>query len=420
MVSKFGWVDFAEEDRQKMLDVVDLFNMQDTRDELGVGTIRDAFADHFFPGTSTIQTRARYFLFIPWIYIEVEKKHARTKMSADQLFKEVDRCEKRLIRSLIAGGEEEGVIGIEAKEKLQRMPSNIYWTGLNALKIRLFKGSQAQYNRYLSYAYDYAQTAHLGFRPGSKEHDEPALEKQEKLWHQGIPPSPIDLFKNATLKLTADEANYLRARIVESHPQSLFAFFLLEEQKALNTDFFWRHPLIESTSASLKDQISHARLFSETTHGAMLLYNLMLSEAKESPERIDDYRDKIEKWASALSPFWAEVKTWCRDTDSFWKSTALSSEKIPPRTKTFVDQWCGILAEASKPGEIADSVKARTIIRFREHQLKKNRARLHNSDALMRWSGASGTAQLNFRWRISKSHLSDIYNGLYDRDESNA
>jgi hypothetical protein len=45
MPPKFGWVDFAEEDRQQMLDVVKLFRMRDTRDELGLGTVRDGFAN---------------------------------------------------------------------------------------------------------------------------------------------------------------------------------------------------------------------------------------------------------------------------------------------------------------------------------------------------------------------------------------
>lgn len=58
MASHFAWVDFSEEDRQRVLDVVRLFREQDTRDEIGIGIIRDAFADFFFPGTSTIQTRA--------------------------------------------------------------------------------------------------------------------------------------------------------------------------------------------------------------------------------------------------------------------------------------------------------------------------------------------------------------------------
>ena len=44
-----------------MLDIVDLFRKHDTRDELGVGSVRDTFADLFFPGTSTIMTRGRSF-----------------------------------------------------------------------------------------------------------------------------------------------------------------------------------------------------------------------------------------------------------------------------------------------------------------------------------------------------------------------
>jgi hypothetical protein len=67
MASSFSWLDFSESDRQQTMQVLDLFREKNTLDELGFGPIRDAFADHFFPGTSTIQTRARYFLFIPWM-----------------------------------------------------------------------------------------------------------------------------------------------------------------------------------------------------------------------------------------------------------------------------------------------------------------------------------------------------------------
>ncbi|MEX2417466.1 MAG: DUF6361 family protein [Actinomycetota bacterium] len=35
-----------------------MFREEGSVDEIGVGVIRDAFADMFFPGTSTIQTRA--------------------------------------------------------------------------------------------------------------------------------------------------------------------------------------------------------------------------------------------------------------------------------------------------------------------------------------------------------------------------
>ena len=142
MASKFGWVDFSESERKQMLDIVDLFNQQDTRDELGVGTIRDAFSDNLFPGTSTIQTRARYYLFVPWIYKDVERRLSRNKLSMVDFTKEVERREKKLIRALMAGGESDGVIGIEAKEKLQRLPSNIYWSGLRPLRQPDFKRVQ--------------------------------------------------------------------------------------------------------------------------------------------------------------------------------------------------------------------------------------------------------------------------------------
>ena len=68
MTSAFAWLDHSESDRRKALDVVDLFREQDTSDELGIGTVRDALADSLFPGISTIQARGKYLLFISLIY----------------------------------------------------------------------------------------------------------------------------------------------------------------------------------------------------------------------------------------------------------------------------------------------------------------------------------------------------------------
>lgn len=39
-MSTFVWLDYSERERRKMLDVVDLFREHDTRDELGVGSVR--------------------------------------------------------------------------------------------------------------------------------------------------------------------------------------------------------------------------------------------------------------------------------------------------------------------------------------------------------------------------------------------
>jgi len=65
MPSTFSWLDYSDHERRRVLDVVELFGEKTTVDEIGIGSVRDAFADAWFPGTSTIQTTAKYFLLVP-------------------------------------------------------------------------------------------------------------------------------------------------------------------------------------------------------------------------------------------------------------------------------------------------------------------------------------------------------------------
>jgi len=53
------WLDVSAEHQRRVRDMIRLFEEPGMRDELGVGPVRDAFSDLLFPGTSTIQTRAR-------------------------------------------------------------------------------------------------------------------------------------------------------------------------------------------------------------------------------------------------------------------------------------------------------------------------------------------------------------------------
>ena len=101
MSSTFTWLDYSEHDRRRMLEVVELFGEQVTRDELGLGPIRDSFADLLFPGTSTIQTRARYFLFVPWMYASLEER----EVGSAQIARRGRREEEAQIGGLLEGGE---------------------------------------------------------------------------------------------------------------------------------------------------------------------------------------------------------------------------------------------------------------------------------------------------------------------------
>ena len=96
-MSALAWIDFDQTDRDRARRIMDLFGVEDSRDELGLGSIRDALSDLMFPGTSTIQTRLRYMLFVPWLYRMTAKSGGRVDQAR--------RLEIQLITSLLRGGE---------------------------------------------------------------------------------------------------------------------------------------------------------------------------------------------------------------------------------------------------------------------------------------------------------------------------
>src|SRR3954447_24392360 len=96
MPSTLAWLDHDEAERRRMQEVVELFRERDTVDELGIGSVRDAFSDLLFPGTSVLHTRARYLLFIPWVYLDLERKTVGSAQAAAA----ARRAEVRLIEAL--------------------------------------------------------------------------------------------------------------------------------------------------------------------------------------------------------------------------------------------------------------------------------------------------------------------------------
>ncbi len=160
-MSAFVWLDYSERERRKMLDVVDLFREHDTRDELGVGSVRDAFADMLFPGTSTIMTRARYFLLVPWAYQRLERLRVRSAEIAAR----ARQAELNLVEPIERSGDKD-------ETTLKRLPSSVYWQGLSVWGIRSFKGAQVQYHRSLDRYY--AQLTRHGGRASERdvEHDD--------------------------------------------------------------------------------------------------------------------------------------------------------------------------------------------------------------------------------------------------------
>jgi len=221
------------------------------------------------------------------------------------------------------------------------------------------------------------------------------------------------------MPLTAEEASYLHERILVRHGESLLAV-LMESRKDVESEFVWGHPLVATLPAGLREAVGHARNFSETIHGAALLYNLMLAKLRKSADWTDKYAEALAGWAGNLDARWDELAGWYADLKAFWQSPALKTARIPGGTRIFVDRWLRIVFEGGDPRLVADSRPAADLIRRREVMLKRNRARLANHRALEMWSGAAGTAQLDFRWRTAQTILADIFAGMRREEAGDA
>ena len=402
MASTLSWMDYSERERRRALDVIDLFRESDTRDELGIGSVRDAFADMLFPGTSTIQTRAKYLLFVPWSYMELERLRAPSASVSVRARRE----EISLVNVLAESDDRDGVIGIEARGELKRLPSNVYWLGLNRLGIREFAGSQAQYHRYLDSYYirmgGRSRAHHAGEGDGHSDGFRPN-------WHAGIPKRPANFPREASLRLAPQEAEYLQERILASAPGTFLAYLVGQPIPFENTRFPWDERNTSGVPANVARHLTHARSFSEVMHGAALLYNMMLAEAADNHDLISGYRLRLEDWQSSLTVRGKELSEWSRR--EFWSTVTSEGARVHAATRAFIDDWlnCAISHEG---GNIESDLRARDMISRRERSLKRDRARLHNRRALELWSGKAGTAQLTYRWTQAQRIVLDILEGL--------
>jgi hypothetical protein len=385
-----------------MLDVVDMFKEKETRDELGIGVVRDGFADLLFPGTGTVQTRARYFLFIPWIYMDLERR----EVPSSEIALKARREEVALIDSLARThpGRGEGVIGITAREDLQRLPSNIYWLGLGAWGIRGCNGSQEHYHRSLDRYY-----RAVAATPDSDDGE--AIEHRACTWHTGIPDPPEDFPQKASFRLRRNEAGYLRDRIMTRVPNSLLAFLVDKGNPGDEADFPWKHPRFGQFPVPIREQLAHARNFSESSHGAALLSNLMLAQRAKSSALVQDYQERLKRWAVTLDARHQQLNQW--DRKRFWEIVRKDAKaNVRYSTQSFIDRWLDLVLNEGVARNIASHTVARGLIHDRERALKHGLARLDNRRALELWNGAAGTGQLDFRWAEARTITGDILKAL--------
>lgn len=403
MNSILAWIDHDSQARERTLRILSLFQEKESRDELGLGSIRDSFADQLFPGTSTIQTRLRYMLLVPWIYHSLEEKRLPTESFAIQ----ADQLERELVQPLMDSDDLAGVFGKTAGKNLKRLPSSVYWAGLGVWGIRLTPFSQDEYHRRIDETYRRRHTLKALEKAAKARGDD--VDQEQRMatlsWHPRLPEPPEEFPAKIDFALSREEAEFIRDRVQVACPNSLLSFLVLHCEPA-DTHLPWTHPYYASFSDQHKELLTHARLFSEVMHGGSLLYNFQLARLRNHDELVAEHQSSFDKWTVSF-PL-EEVRAW--SVSRLWELTVDHGHSVTPQTRSFVQKW--IDHTRKSPKDLLSNDEALNLIKRREMKLKGTRSRFRNQRALEQWSGYSGVGRLVYRWPNVKVLLSDLYQGM--------
>ncbi len=413
MPSRLAWIDHDSKARERTLRILSLFQEKESRDELGLGSVRDSFADQLFPGTSTIQTRLRYMLFVPWIYQALEER----RLPAESFAIQADNLERDLVQPLMDSDDQAGVFGKTAGKKVKRLPSSVYWAGLGVWGIRLTPFSQDEYHRRIDETYRRRNALKALEKDAKARGDDIDLEHRIAAlsWHPRLPAPPENFPTKVGFALSREEAEFIRDRIQVACPNSLLSFLALHCEPAdiERAVAPWLHPAYGSFSKQHKELLTHARLFSEVMHGAALSYNIQLAEEflkNKKVERIEialeEHKRNFDEWTANLTL--EEICTW--PVSRLWELTMDHRHTITPQTISFVQQW--IDHARKSPKDLLSHTEALNLVKRREMKLKGTRSRFRNQRALEQWGGKSGIEPMRYRWRNVKILMNDLYQGM--------
>lgn len=381
---KVGWIDFSSKDREKAMAVIDLMKENRAVDELGIGVVRDRLADILFPGTSTIQTRAKYFFIVPWCMIEAEKNF---KNKVDYL-KRLNNIETDVIKALIKNepSNTTGIIGKDSIGTLKRKPSEIYWNGLRTYNIMPFNISR---NQYIS---SIKTNKNHDVEEGDDK-DSYYLDNDEIRWN--ITKFRKNWKENLTLSLTKEESEFLKEKITRYYPNSLYSYIINNKDISLEDEDIYDLTFKNTLPEVVRSDLDLALNFGKVIHGAHIRYNIILRQ-KNSVE-IEDYEDYWNQWCNEMSQF-----NW----DKFNIDRIYEFVQTTKGTKEFIEGWFKAIRELDNInlGQLDKMIEAR------EYSLKGQRAKLKNygNVDVSKWVGLG---MLEYRWRNVKTLVKDIKDG---------
>lgn len=389
-----AWLDLSSKDIDEALRLLAPGD-EDTVDELGLGVLAENVSERLYPATNVTMKYARYYLFVAAIY-----RHLETLNIPSAQVRAHRRTLENKLRDALESGGETDFHGSRARDKLRRYPSNIYWGGMRDLGLYLHDESDGDYIERLDQWHE--------SRRGLLNDDRKRI-RDETVglnWDPRIPRLPLEPFpRRLRFKLKRAEADYLRNRILERHPESLLAYCL---SHVATSPRVW--PWNCGASGKLAVIVTHARALSAFARGATLLYFHMLLEKRGQKDELPAIETALSRWyrlgAGALRRWRIEAFPIDLRSDERWAT----DEK-------FLRGWRARCLEAGSARRLLRDDAARSLVverdsarkrsRFRDRQLLKS----WDADAAFREARRKHPYRFSYRHAIGQRIVSDILAG---------
>lgn len=390
MSSLISWLDASSAETSRMRELVRLFEMPESVDDLALGQFRDSISNSLFPGTSVLHVAARYLLLVPWC-IQFAG-HAKT---GDLIRTEGEQAERKLIRrfkELELGR----YIGRLAGDRVAQLPSAAYWSALRTWGV--VRGDVERN------AVGDAMLDEAAARRDGLPHD--------PVWHSGMPPAPEGFpgTEKFGMELNREEAEWVRDRVLATVRGSLLAQLVAKPQRVLKTSYApWEDPAAKNATGEAALWLSYGEAYSSLQRGLDALYAYFVTaEAQKRFEPDAELPDAglLNEWYE--NAYYQQLlRDW--DVSKFVAMAATVNTRIQPHSIAFLTRAVDEFCSGTHP---VSNLTLQRMVRDREKRAKGANSRFVNERRLRAWEPPTAIQPQTFRWSQVRTMVLDVREGL--------
>lgn len=404
---QIGFVNFNTEEKKRVAKMMQLLQESEAIEELGIGRVRDHFSNTLFPGTSTLQHHAKYFVIMPSLYYHTAFK-SRKFQNLAEISRYIKEAEIQITRQL--SEDENGVLRSDL-------------TGITG--INTYKEALNDYNKFVKYdpAYIYGSgLARYGIIPDTAverlilelnkkhfadPHNKSNLKSEDATEDAGDMSGDkqviktcgksYDFFNGKTLSLalSEEEATFLKERIQESCEGTMLTYLIdCKYDIPEHIGYFDIEGILTELNPDVVDVYKKSVLFSKLMHLIDWRFNYSYFDSFDNTDEAKVCDDEYNKLL-------VEYKKEINDKDAY---NALFD--YINSIDIMLTEFCKACYDAIISGE--PTVKVDQLVKAREHTVKRERSKIGNS--AYKSQGRSKPIPNTFRWETVRTMVNEIRN----------